>query len=122
MSALTILYVNDPAASAEFYAPLLGVQPTDQSAGFAMFVLPDGAKIGFWARDAVLPKGAGVGIGGGSEICIAKPDMDAVGACFEQWSGLGVKMIQEPIMLDFGLNFVAEDSDGHRLRVYHSAN
>lgn len=37
--SLVILYVDSPAASAAFYAGLLGQQPVEASATFAMFML-----------------------------------------------------------------------------------
>ncbi len=39
---LVILYVDSPAASAAFYADVLGLEPVESSPTFAMFALPVG--------------------------------------------------------------------------------
>lgn len=109
--SLVILYVASPAASAEFYAGLLGQAPDEASPGFAMFRLP-GFGLGLWARDAVLP--AAPGSGGGGEIVFMVADVDAV---FAEWSARGVAMAQAPADAEFGRSFVAHDPDGNRLRV-----
>ena len=48
-------YVRDVAASATFYSSILGTPPVEQSPGFALFLLGDGAALGLWQRDGVLP-------------------------------------------------------------------
>jgi catechol 2,3-dioxygenase-like lactoylglutathione lyase family enzyme len=60
MSAATdpnfvILYVRDAAASAAFYADLLGKPPVEASPTFAMFALASGVMLGLWGADGVLP-------------------------------------------------------------------
>jgi hypothetical protein len=34
---------------------------------------------------------------------------------------LGLRIIQEPVKMDFGFTFTAADPDGHRLRVFAPA-
>ena len=53
--SLAILYVDSPAASAAFYADLLGRPPVEASPTFAMFGLPGGVGIGLWSRHTVEP-------------------------------------------------------------------
>ena len=50
-----LLYVDSPAASAGFYADLLGKPPVESSATFAMFALESGVMLGLWSRRTVAP-------------------------------------------------------------------
>jgi hypothetical protein len=34
------------------------------------------------------------------------------------WIACGLRIVQEPVDLDFGYTFTALDPDGHRLRVF----
>ncbi len=111
--SLVILYVDNPAASAAFYADLLGQAPAEQSPTFATFPLPSGIGLGLWSRHTVEPAAAAAG--GGTEIAFMAADVDAVHA---EWSAKGVPVAQPPTELDFGRTFVALDPDGHRLRVF----
>jgi len=43
-----LLYVESPAASAAFYADLLGRPPVEASPTFAMFGLASGVMLGLW--------------------------------------------------------------------------
>ena len=52
---MTILAVADPLVSARFYQSLLGIEPVECQATFAMFVLPSGLKLGLWQREGVAP-------------------------------------------------------------------
>ena len=110
-----LLYVESPAASAAFYADLLGRPPVESSPTFAMFATQSGVMLGLWSRDTVAPKPAGAG--GGSEICFTVPDAGAVEAQHIDWRKRGLPIAQAPTTMDFGRTFVALDPDGHRLRV-----
>jgi len=114
--SLVILYVDNPTASATFYADLLGQAPTEQSPTFAMFPLPSGIGLGLWSRHTVAPAAAVAG--GGTEIAFMAVDVDAIHA---DWSAKGISIVQPPTELDFGRAFVALDPDGHRLRVFAPA-
>ncbi len=111
-----LLYVESPAASARFYAGLLGRDPVEESPSFAMFRLPSGVVLGLWSRHTVEP--AAQGAGGGSEIATLVTSPEAVDAAFRDWQGRGIAILQQPTDLDFGRTFVALDPDGHRLRVF----
>ena len=111
--SLVILYVDDPAASAAFYADLLGTSPAEQSPTFAMFKLPSGVGLGLWSQHTVEPGAAAAG--GGTELAFMADDLDEV---WRDWAGRGLPIIQAPVELDFGRTFVALDPDGHRLRVF----
>ena len=111
-----ILYVNDPQASAAFYAQLLGRPAVEAAPTFAMFALDSGVMLGLWSRHTVEPA-ASAG-GGGAEVAIALDSVDEVTATHQRWLGLGLPVIQAPTQMDFGYTFVATDPDGHRLRVF----
>lgn len=111
-----ILYVESPAASAAFYADLLGLPPVEASPTFAMFALKPGLMLGLWSRDTVEP--AASATGGGAEIAFTVADAAAVAARHADWQAKGLPILQAPVDLDFGHSFVAADPDGHRLRVF----
>lgn len=112
-----LLHVDSPAASARFYAELLGSEPLEQSPTFAMFALPSGMRLGLWSRHTVEP--ATTGSGGAAEIAMVVPSPEAVDAACSDWRERGIAILQEPTDLDFGRTFTAQDPDGHRLRVFH---
>ena len=111
---MTILYVADPLASADYYANILGHQPVEKSPGFAMFVLPNGARLGLWKGADVKPEAPN---GKGGEICFTLDSPDAVRAMHADWSKR-MEIAQTPVELDFGHTFVALDPDGYRLRMF----
>ncbi len=114
--SLVILYVDNPTASAAFYADLLGQAPVEVSPTFAMFALPAGIGLGLWSRHTVEP--AARAAGGGAEIAFTAADVAAVHA---DWTRRGITIAQAPTEMDFGRTFVALDPDGHRLRVFAPA-
>lgn len=114
-----LLYVDDPTASAAFYAELLGKPPVEASPGFAMFATASGVMLGLWKRGEVTP--ASSTRGGGGEVAFAVGSPEAVRETHAAWSGRGLVIAQAPTELDFGYTFVALDPDGHRLRVFAPA-
>jgi catechol 2,3-dioxygenase-like lactoylglutathione lyase family enzyme len=115
-----LLYVENPQASAAFYADLLGRPVIDSRPGFAMLPLSDSVTLGLWLRKDVEP--AAVAPPGGSEVSFTVADAAAVEATCADWKRRGLKIIQQPVQKDFGHTFVATDPDGHRLRVVAPAN
>ena len=111
-----ILYVNDPLASAVFYAELLGHPAIEQSPTFAMFALASGVMLGLWSRRTVEPEATAAG--GGAELAFALDGIEAVHARHADWRQRGLTIAQEPTAMDFGYTFLALDPDGHRLRVF----
>jgi predicted enzyme related to lactoylglutathione lyase len=111
-----LLYVDQPQASASFYAELLGKQPIDASPTFAMFALQSGVMLGLWSRHTAEP--APLAAVGGGELAFSVEDNDTVKSTFAAWRKRGLKIAQEPTDMDFGYTFVALDPDGHRLRVF----
>ena len=114
--SMTMIYVDSPAKSAEFYRQLLGAEPVEQSPTFALFILNNGFKLGMWSKHTVEPAPAATG--GGTEICFMCEQPQQVDALYQQWRDKGLTIVQSPVELDFGYTFVAADPDGHRLRVY----
>jgi len=110
--SLMILYVDNPAASAAFYADLLGMAPAEASETFAMFPAEAGMGLALWSRHTVAP--AATAAGGGGEIVFMVGDVDAVHG---DWAARGRVIAQPPTDQEFGRSFVALDPDGHRLRV-----
>jgi catechol 2,3-dioxygenase-like lactoylglutathione lyase family enzyme len=114
--SFVLLYVENPPASAAFYADLLGRPAIESSPTFAMLPLSDGVMLGLWSRQTVEP--AAAGLAGASEIAFTVADAAAVKATFIDWKKRGLNVIQDPVEMDFGHTFVATDPDGHRLRVF----
>jgi catechol 2,3-dioxygenase-like lactoylglutathione lyase family enzyme len=111
-----ILYVENPPASARFYADLLGRPVIDSAPTFAMLPLTDSVMLGLWSRKTVEP--AAAGLPGAGEVAFTVEDVAAVTATYADWKKRGLTILQEPMQMDFGHTFVASDPDGHRLRVF----
>ena len=114
-----LLYVDNPPASAKFYADLTGKPALEVAPTFALLAMDNGLMLGLWSKSGVEPKPAGGA--GGSEIAIKVADGDAVRATYADWLKRGLPMAQKPTDMDFGPTFVALDPDGHRLRVFATA-
>jgi len=110
-----LAYVADAPKSAALYSKLLDAQPVESSPNWAMFALPNGLALGLWARHEVEPRAT---LPGGSEIGFPVADNNAVLSTRDAWEEFGLKIIQEPVQMDFGFTFTAADPDGHRLRVF----
>lgn len=115
--SMTILYVRDAAASADFYADLFRVKPIDRAETFSLFGLPSGLVLGLWAVTGVEP--AATKTGGGCELAIRAGSAAEVDSLHADWAARGVSILQAPVTLEFGHTFTAEDPDGHRIRVFN---
>lgn len=115
---LIVLYVADVARSRAFYEGLFGA-PLETSPNFAMFSTGGPLRLAIWAADKVDP--AARLASGGCEICAPVAESE-VARIHAEWSARGVTIAQGPTRLDFGLNFLALDPDGHRLRVFCPAD
>lgn len=111
-----LLYVESPEKSAAFYSDLLGRPVLEQSPNFAMLEARTGMMLGLWARHDVTP--ASQAATGASELAFTAQDAAEVRKLHAEWSGKGLAIAQAPVALDFGFTFVAQDPDGHRLRVF----
>lgn len=112
----TILYVDNPPASTQFYKALLGTDPVRSSPTFSLFVLQNDMKLGLWSRHTVEPKASVTG--GGGELAFRVENDAQVDETFAGWQAKGVPMLQQPAKMEFGYTFTATDPDNHRLRVY----
>ena len=114
-----LLPVKAPLESARLYDVLLEAPAVERADSFVLYVLPNGFKIGLWSRQDMVPAPAAAG---GLELCFTEPSAEAVDAKHQAWSRLGLATLQAPCVMDFGYTFVAEDPDGHRLRVFAPAD
>ncbi len=117
-SNMIILYVDNAAASADFYKSVLGKPPCESSPNFAAFQMNGGTMLGLWSRDTVAPAATPAG---GGEIAFTVPDAASVDAVHAQWRRNGLEIAQAPTDMEFGRTFVALDPDRHRLRVFAPA-
>lgn len=115
-NCMIVLYVDDAAASARFYAELLDRPIAEQSPAFAALPLQGGTMLGLWSRHAAELEATGAP--GSAEIAIPLANAHAVRAAHDAWRARGVRIAQPPVRMDFGTSFVALDSDGHRLRIF----
>jgi catechol 2,3-dioxygenase-like lactoylglutathione lyase family enzyme len=110
-----LLAVRDPRESAKLYTRILGQEPVETSDSFVLYVLPSGLKIGLWIASEIDPKPLAPG---GVEISFSEESKEAVRRTYDEWTKLGLKVLQEPTDMDFGFTFVVSDPDGHRLRPF----
>ena len=111
-----LLYVDEPQASAEFYARLLDRKPLDSSPNFVMFELSPDLRLGLWARRDVEPAPSSAADTG--ELAMAVATNEEVEALWADRKRKGAAILQEPTTMDFGRTFLVADPDGHRLRVF----
>ena len=116
--SFVLLYVDNPPASASFYADLLNTKPLETSPTFAMLPLNGDVMLGLWQRRNVEPVASAPG---GGEIAFTVADQAAVESTHADWKQRGLPIAQPPTAMDFGHTFVALDPDGHRLRVFAPA-
>ena len=109
-------YVRDVTASATFYSGILGKPPVEQSPGFALFLLGDGAALGLWQRDDVQPPVSAQA--GAAELAMVVPTRRRAAAarCVAR-----ARRADPAGAGDIRPHFVGIDPDGHRLRVYSRA-
>ena len=112
---MTILYVDNPPASAAFYGELLEKTPVESGPTFAAFALGSGTMLGLWSKHTVVPAATGIG---GCEVGFSVESNAVVDSLYADWKARGLPILQEVSDVDFGRTFVALDPDGHRLRVY----
>ncbi len=112
-------YVADTRKSASLYSKILGLAPVEATSNHAVFALPGGGRLALRARAGVEPRAT---LPGGTELCFPVDTDDEVRRTRDLWAKLGLKIIQEPVRMEFGFTFTAADPDGHRLRVYAPVN
>ncbi|OLP60985.1 hypothetical protein BJF93_02655 [Xaviernesmea oryzae] len=110
-----LLYVTDVAKSAELYSQIFSTTPVEQSPGFALFAL-DTLRVGLWRRENVEP--AVTAPAGGLEIGFAVETDGELEATLQNWTALGLTLLQPIEAKEFGLTMTMSDPDGHRLRAF----
>lgn len=111
-----VLYVEDVQSSMAFYAKAFSCEPKLLSPTFAALDFASNVKITLKQTDALSPASAVKG--GGTELSIPVTDRDAFNALFDNWTKQGIEFCQEREESVYGVNFVAVDPDGHRIRVF----
>ena len=77
--------------------------------------MSDDVTLGLQAADEIDPTAEPYV--GGTELSLSNVERADVDRLHAQWKKLGIPMVLEPTVLEFGYTFVATDPDGHRLRV-----
>lgn len=108
-----LLFVKDPQKSAQFYERILGLKPNEIFPTFALFILPNGIRLGLWSYQTAQPPVTAQP--GSCEIAFAHSAIDDL---FAQWEKMDVAIAQEPTNMNFGRTFIILDPDGHRIRIY----
>lgn len=111
MPNLIILYVEDPTASAAFYAKLLDREPVFAAPTYVSFDLGSGFMLGLLSKSspaAVSDKGF--------EFAFLADGPEAVDQEYQRWRDAGIDAAQ-PFDAQFGRTFTAPDPDGNLLRV-----
>lgn len=122
-TALTILYVNNPQTSARFYRQIFDREPLEASPTFVMFKINDNMLLGLWSQHTMQP--ATSATAGAMELALPVASDTLVDTTYQNWKNAGIErlqFLQPPTRMEFGYNFVAQDPDGHRLRIFHSAD
>jgi catechol 2,3-dioxygenase-like lactoylglutathione lyase family enzyme len=107
--------VQDPRKSAALYNQLLGQQPVESADTFILYVLSNGLKLGLWKASTMQPTPTAPG---GVEVAFGLESREAVLRTYNEWTRLGVNVVQAPTDMDFGFTFVVACPDGHRLRPF----
>ena len=112
---LLLFYVQDPIKSAEFYEKIFNLKPVAAFPTYVAFSFPSGLTFSLWSTSA--KDFVSAGTGNRSELAFMVPEESEVRRLRESWGKWGVTIEQDLFEAAFGLNFVAIDPDGHRIRV-----
>ena len=112
---LVVLYVEDPKASAQFYADFLGLTPMALSDGFSSLTTDTGLTLRLWRKATAHPPAEGGP--GSAEIGIMAAGEGGVEALYSRVKQDGMTILQPLVTAAFGPTFVIADPDGHRIRV-----
>ncbi|MEZ9593347.1 VOC family protein [Shewanella sp. 10N.261.52.F9] len=111
-----VLYVEDVQLSMAFYAKAFNCQPKLLSPTFAVLDFASNVKITLKQADVLTP--SSLVRGGGTELSIPAASRESFDNLFASWQQQGVEFAQQPEESVYGINFVALDLDGHRIRVF----
>ena len=113
---LVVLYVEDLAKSKAFYEQLFNLEVDVLSENYTSFPLSTGMRLSLW-KNPEAKMGSQMG-DARHELGVAVDSIDAVEATYEQWQQKGVSFEQAPKQECYGYTFIANDLDGHRIRVF----
>lgn len=112
MQLMTMFYVDQPDACADFYETVLKAQILEKSATFSL-ILVKGTKISFWKKENIIPTIEQNGTN--SELAFKVESKHQVDDFFKQWKHL-FTVLQAPTQLDFGYSLTLKNYI--RVRVY----
>jgi catechol 2,3-dioxygenase-like lactoylglutathione lyase family enzyme len=111
---LQLVYVTDIERSTAFYKTIFDAEPIFASPRYVAFSAGGEALFGIWTGGA----SPDVNAPRFSEIGIMLPSGKDVQSLFEVWrQNPDINITREPYTEVFGLTFLAEDPDGHVIRV-----
>jgi predicted enzyme related to lactoylglutathione lyase len=112
-----IVHVSDAPASARFYSDLFGIEPGFVTPGFIAYELDGGVQLALWNRWGGRSGGEAVPSRTG-EVCVClKGGPEHIDKQYEEWTGKGAEVVEEPHDAVFGRTFVVADPDGNLIRV-----
>ena len=112
----TLFYVEDIPKSIAFYSDLFDLKPALQSPFYAMFKLDNGFEFAIYVRAKIEPPSPVMAAS--AELGFTVADVAVLNGLHDHWVKKGIKIIMAPKKMYFGgIHFMAEDPDGHRLRV-----
>lgn len=112
--SVIVLYVDNLLISSAFYQDLLGINPEESSPTFHSFKLSNGMSLGLKTKHTVE---APAEKNGGGELAFALENSKKVDELFAAWQEKEITVLTPPTSLPYGYTFLAQDPDGHRLRV-----
>lgn len=111
-----VLYVENITHSMDFYAKAFDCEPKLLSPTFAALDFASNVKITLKQADSLTPKSDIKG--GGTELSMPVSDKATFDKLYNDWKEKGIRFEQEPETSVFGVNLVAIDPDGHRIRIF----
>ncbi|MEZ9654798.1 VOC family protein [Vibrio splendidus] len=111
-----VLYVENIHRSMDFYAKAFECEPKQLSPTFAALDFADNVKITLKQSDFLTP--ASTIRGGGTELSMPLADKETLKILYKAWKEKGIQLEQAPEESIYGINFLAVDPDGHRIRVF----
>ena len=113
---LVVLYVEDLAKSKAFYEKLFNLEADVLSENYTSFPLSTGMRLSLWRNpEAKVEDQQG---DARHELGVAVDSIQTVDTTYEQWQQKGVSFEQAPKQECYGYTFIANDLDGHRIRVF----
>lgn len=115
---ITVLYVRDQDAARDFYAALLGAEPSLDVPGMTEFAIAPGITVGLMPEagisTVISPPLPHPSLASGIPRCELYLRVDDARASFEAALALGAQKVSEPTPRDWGeLVGYVSDPDGH---------